>query len=216
MMLIEVSKELAKPLARHVKPTPPIDSKNHPDLFWRAELVQIGVDTCVVAQEQFTQYILVLCGLDRESFERFPQFIGERIWREATAICKQAELYDTPTLSKHLKTVIDEQQYRMNPEPLEEGKLLSVIEKLERRFVHDRKPLPVDGKSAFEFGFAINSRRPKVEQLDDKPTAAEAFGNLCLNLVENLMRGELDQIEACMPAADNIVRIDFSQRNAKS
>lgn len=215
MMLIEVSRELAKPLARHVKPVAPLVSKSPLDLLWRAEMVQIGVDTCVVAQEQYTDYILVLCGLAGKDFERFPQLIGERLWREAAAICRQAELYDTPTLIKHLKSVIDEQQYRMNPEPVEEGKLLNVIEKLERQFVYDRKPLPRDGKSAFEFGFAINSRKPKLDQLDEKPTAAEAFGNLCLNLLEIQMQVEPEKIEASKPAADNIVRIDFSKRNAK-
>lgn len=215
MMMIEVSRELAKPLARHVKPALPADSKLHPDFHWQAEVAQIGVDVCLVAQEQNTNYILVICGLTREDFERFPQMFGDRLRREATAICRQAELYDTPTLSKHLKTIIDDQQFRLNPEPVVEGKLINVMEKLERRFVHDRKPLPVNGKSAFEFGFLINSRRPKIGHEEDKPTAAEALGNLCLNLVEIQIKAELDEIEASMPAADNIVRIDFSQRKAK-
>lgn len=216
MMLMDVSRELAKPLAKHIQPAKASDQRSlHPDFLWRAEVVQIGVDICVVAQEQFTNYILVLCGLTKVEFENFPRFFAERIWREASAICKQAELYDAPTLSQYLKILFDDQQYRLDPEPLEEGRLLSVMEKLERRFIYDRKPLPTDGKSAFEFGFEINSRRPKTEQRDDKPCAAEMFGNLCLNLIEMQIKAEEEKNKANMPAADNIVRVDFSrQRNA--
>lgn len=216
MMLINVSRELAKPLAKHIKPVKALDSKSlQPDFLWRAEVAQIGVDICVVAQEQYTNYILVLCGLVKDDFEHFTQLFAERIGREAIAICMQAGLYDSPTLSKYIKSLMGEQQYQLDPEPIEEGRLINVVEKLERRFIYDRKPLPTDGKSAFEFGFDINSRRPKTDQREDKPSAAEAFGNLCLNLIEIQIQAEQEKIKANMPAADNIVRIDFSrQRNA--
>ncbi|GAB1260465.1 DUF6933 domain-containing protein [Aurantivibrio plasticivorans] len=211
MLLIEVSKELAKPLSRHVysKCRPNINLQ--PDLLWNAEIAQIGSNACVVAQEQYTHYILVFCGLNKDDFAQFPLLFTDRLWREAVAICQQANLYDRSILSTHLKQIFDSQSYRLNPEPLEEGKLLKVIEKLERRFLYDKEPLPMDGKSAFEYTFPINTRKPKSQQQDDRPSAAEALGNYCLNLVGDSIENQPTKPDPVIATTDNIVKVNFSQ-----
>lgn len=204
-MRIDLSKDLAKPLAKHLNPAKEIQ----PDLWWRAEVAQIGTHICVVAEEQYSHYILVLCGLGKDDFANFPQLFCDRLWREVAVICKLSGLYDRETLAKHLLAICGEQRYHLDPEPQEEGRLLSVMEKLERRFLYERQPLPTDGKSAFEFGFEINSRKPKTDRENDKPSAAEALGNYCLNLIEEQLAAEQELIRASVPGPDNIVRVDF-------
>ncbi len=211
MMQIEVSQQLAKPLATHLRHS----AMEPADMVWRAELLWVGREACVVSQEQFTQYIFVVCGLGKAEFAQFPQLFADRLWREAAAICKQADLYNRDILIKHLGELCRKQQYRLNPEPMEEGKLMKVMEKLERRFLYERKPLPRDGKSAFEFSFGINSRKPKNMEGEDTPSAAEAFGDLCLNLLEARRSAEQEMLQVRLAEEDNIVRVDFSRRSTR-
>lgn len=154
MIQISVSKLLAKPLGRHLQPARILQ----PDLYWYAEVEMIGSYTCVVAQEQSTQYLMVLCGLSGDDFSGFPQLFAERFYREAAAICKQAGLYDDRTLTTHLAALCEEQHIHLNPEPMEEGPISRTFEQLERLFLYDRLPLPCDGSSAFEFTFPVNNR----------------------------------------------------------
>ena len=209
MILFNLSKQLIKPMFRHVKSV----SAENADLVWRAHVALIGTDTCIVAQEQHSQYIMVFCGVSSKELAEFPEYFTNRFWREATAICQQANLYDKETITNYIKQICQEQVYRLDPEPLEEGKMTKVMEKLERRFLIERKPLPIDGREAFEFGFAVNSKVPKAEQTNNAPNAAEAMGNICLNLIELAMQREQDQVlEAITSVEDNIVTVDFSRR----
>ncbi len=208
MMQFLLSPAAMKPLAVHRKPQPHV----HPDLIWRADLKLIGADPCMVLQEQHSQYIMVLCGLTQENFRDFPTLIQDRFWREATALCKQANLFDTPVLAKHLNDLAGTQHYLPDPEPPEEGKLLKVMEKLERRFLYDRQPLPKDGKEAFAFGFQINTRLPKIPQMQGQSNPAEVLGNLCLNLVETAVEQERKANDPVVSVEDNIVTVNFGQR----
>ena len=210
MIRFDLSKALAKPLGKHLKPAKVFE----PELWWRAELAVIGAEICVIAQEQYTQYIMVLCALENDDFSRFPQLFRERFCREAAAICKQAGLYDNKTLMTQLGKLLEAQHYQLDPEPLEEGKLTKVIEKLERRYLYDGVPLPSDGRSAFEFSYPINSRKPKT-QSDEQPSAAEAMGNLCLNLIEDLIAKEQPEIPEIISSDDNIVRVDFARQRQR-
>ena len=211
MIQIDLSKALAKPLARHLKPARILD----PDLYWRADVAMIGAQACIVAQEQYSQYVMVMCGLESDDFGDFPQLFRERFFREVAAICKQAQLYDNQTLATQLAALCEEQHYQLDPEPLEEGPITKVFETLERRSLYERQPLPCDGKSAFEFSFPINSRQSRSDRANDKPSAAEAIGNLCLNLIERRLEGEkAGERPVVQSTVDNIVRVDFArQRN---
>lgn len=210
MIQISVSKPLAKPLGRHLKPARDL----LPDLYWYAEVEMFGAFPCVVAQEQYTQYLMVFCALTEDDFSGFPQLFRERFCREAAAICKQAGLYDDQTLTTHLAALCEEQHIHLNPEPMEEGPISRTFEQLEHLFLYDRLPLPRDGRAAFEFTFPLNNRKPKGDRAMDKPRAAEAMGDLCLNLVEDRLAGAQAK-PAVMSVSDNIVRVDFArQRNS--
>jgi len=208
MIQFNLSKNLAKPLARHLKPAKVIQ----PDLVWRADVALIGAYVCIVMQEQHSQYIMVLCGLNQEDFANFPQLFRERFWREAAALCRQANLYDNATLHSCLNALCEQQYYQLDPEPLEEGKITKVMEKLERLFLHERHPLPTDGKSAFSFGFQINTRLPKAAQLAGQANAAEVMGNICLNLIEAELARQAKANNPVLSVADNIVTVNFGQR----
>jgi len=207
MILFNLSRELSKALFKHMtKPA------GDPDLVWRAHAAQIGGDTCIVAQEQYSQYIMVFCGVTAKDFANFPAYFLDRFWREASAICRQSPLFDVATINEHLMALGQSQAYRQDPEPLEEGKLIKVMEKLERLFLYDRKPLPYTGKEAFEFGFAINSRRPKADMDAGKPTAAEALGDICLNLIELRILEQREKVlESVISEQDNIINVDFAR-----
>ena len=152
---------------------------------------------------------MVLCELDADDFARFPDLFRERFCREAAAICKQAGIYDNATLLQHLAAMFEAQHYHLDPEPIEEGRITKVFESLERRFLHERQPLPLDGRSAFEFSFHFNGKKPKPNGDEYKPSAAEALGNLCLNLIESRIPPS-----PVVSEIDNIVRVDFAgQRN---
>ncbi len=206
MMRILVTRELAKALGRHVKPARNGDA----DLLWRADLKIIGMEACVVLQEQQTGYILLLCGLNADQFASFPQLLQDRFWRELASICQQAGLYDKAKLIESLQALATEQHYQLDPEPPEEGKIISVMEKLERRVLYDNLPLPVDGRSAFDFGFLINTRLSKQAAQNGDSNAAEGLGNLCLNLIE--MRLEAENLSPVVSIDDNVVSVDFSRR----
>jgi len=208
---IDLSKALAKPLARHMKPPP----AGVPDMVWRADVAMIGAENCVVAQEQHTQYVLVFCGLTGEDFQQFPELFRQRFCRELAAICKQANLYDNKTLIAELSAICDNPYYRLDPEPLEEGKIPKVIEKLERLFLYEKQPLPVEGKAAFEFGFQINSRKPKSGGDSDAPNPAEAMGNLCLNLIETSLARFEQSKPVVLSSEDNVVRVDFGRQRSQ-
>lgn len=210
MMHFNLTKELAKPLSKHLKPARLLQ----PDLIWRGDIALIGSDLCVVMQEQHSQYIMVMCGLRNEDFTHFPILFRDRFWREAAAICKQGNVYDTQVLAKYLNQLCEKQYYQLDPEPLEEGKLTKVMEKLERRFLYDRLPLPVDGRAAFEFSFQINSKQAKIEQGKGKLSPAEMLGNICLNLIEIRMEEEKKAADPVLFEEDNIVRVDFARRRS--
>ncbi|WP_317930495.1 hypothetical protein [Halioxenophilus sp. WMMB6] len=208
MILFNLPKELVKPLHRHIVRAPVHEA----DLVWRCHAALIGTDTCIVAQEQYSQYIMVFCGVTTEQFANFPQYFTDRFWREAAAICKQADLYDSATLRQQLQAIASEQVYRLDPEPLEEGKLIKVMEKLERRFLYDREPLPVDGRAAFTYSYDINSRQPTLDKAQGKPTAAEAFGDICLNLIDLRIDADREKVKAAVVASeDNIITVDFGR-----
>ena len=211
MIEIALSKALAKPLAKHLKPTQIWE----PDLYWRADVALIGSEICIVAQEQYSQYVMVLCGLSGDDFRSFPQLFRERFCREAAAICKQAGLYDNRTLTTELMALCEEQHYHLDPEPIEEGRITSVLEKLERMFLYEQKPLPTDGRSAFEFTFPINSRHPKTGPDGQQPSAAEAIGNLCLNLIEDRFANAQTKTSAVLSTVDNIVQVDFARQRSR-
>ena len=203
MIQIKVSKTLAKPLSKHLKPL----ITQQPDLLWRADVIMVGADTCIVLQEQYTQYLMVICGLDKADFSEFPDFFRERFCREMMAICKQANLYDDRTLLQHLSALCAEPSIALDPDPLEEGPISNTFERLERRFLHDHEPLPTDGRSAFKFSFPLNTQRPK-QAADNIPVAAENLGNLCLNLIEEQLENTAPKI---ISEQDNIVRVDFAR-----
>ena len=206
MIRFDLSRELAKPLARHLKPA----RSGEPLLLWRADVAMIGADVCVVAQEQQTQYLMVLCGLSSDQFSHFPALFRERFWRETAAICKQAGLYDSQTLARSLGALCDQQHYQLDPLPQEEGPISKTLEKLERRFLYEDLPLPIDGRSAFEFGFELNSKLSRAARESGQPCAAEALGNLCLNLIEAEM--EISSAGAVTSVEDNVVTVDFARR----
>lgn len=216
MIQIDVSRALAKPLARYVKPV----QQNLPNMIWRADIALIGSESCIVAQEQYTQYLMVLCGLSRVQFQAFPELFRTRFCSEMLAICRQANLYDDKTLAAELSTLYDDQYYQLDPEPIEEGPITRAIEKLERQFLYDHKPLPVDGRSAFEFSFVLNRRRPKPAPSKrsgnrEQPSPAEAMGNLCLNLIEDQLANAPTTESVVMSTTDNVVQVDFARSRAR-
>lgn len=217
MMQFYLSNALVKPLAKHLKPA----RRLQPDLIWRADIAQIGPHSCVVAQEMQSQYIMVLCGLDADDFYRFPELFQERFWKELAAICKQAGVYDTETLVTLLSSLADEQHYQQDSEPQEEGRLSRTIEKLERGVLYENEPLPLDGRSAFEFGYAINARQSKADRANGTPSPAETLGNICLTLMEDIAQRKremtqqpepLESLQAVTSVENNIIKVDFSRR----
>lgn len=208
MIHIELSRGLSKPLAKHLKPA----QASQPFLSWRADIAMIGSDTCIVAQEQYTRYIMVMCGLTNDDFSNFPDLFTDRIHRETAAICKQAGVYDSHTLSTELKGLLEQHHYSMDADPWDHGRILTVMEKLERRFLEERQPLPTDIRSAFKFGFQLNSRKPKSRQQPGKPSPIEAMGNRCLNLIEQRLQAApaMPQEPIETNTVDNIVYVDFA------
>jgi len=209
MIQFMLSRHLAKSLARHLKPAKAIQ----PNLVWRADIALIGAEVCVVMQEQHSQYVMVFCGLSDQDFARFPELFKERFWREAAALCKQANIFDNGTLYTCLNALCEEQVYQLDPELLEEGKIPKVIEKLERLFLYEKQPLPTDGKSAFTFGFRINTSLPKAAQIQGQSNAAENLGNMCLNMIEMEVERQKQANDPVISVADNIVTVDFGRKS---
>lgn len=208
MIQFNISKALAKPLGKFIKPA----KHSEGGLIWRADIAQIGLKSCVVLEEQNSRYVMVLCGLKKGDFANFPNVFQQRFWRESAAICKRLALYDTSTLAKYLQMVGQVQRYQLDTEPMEQGRIVEVKDELERRFLRQPDLLPVDGKSAFEFAFSINNRKPTSDQMAGV-SAVEALAEICLNLIEVAMEQETsyasrNRIAAC---GDNVVRVDFSR-----
>lgn len=223
MMQFHLSRAVAKPLARHLTQYPTSVQRQEgsspylADLFWKVDIAMIGAQACIVAQEQNSLYLMVFCGLTEQDFDQFPELFRERFWRELASICKQAEVYDTRILARELATLCDTQHYWMDPNPIEEGKIPNLIEKLERRFLHDKEPLPSSGRDAFEFTFPINSRKPKSAAPND-PSPAEQLGNLCLNLIDEARTRRSNQHtdNPVISEQDNIVTVDFNKHSKKT
>ena len=92
------------------------------------------------------------------------------------------------------------------PEVVSGGPLLKILEKLERRFLHERQPLPVEADAALEFTFPLNCSIPRD---GSKPSAAQALAERCRILVGEQMK--LEANKSVISTEDNIVRVDFSQ-----
>ncbi|WP_018415594.1 DUF6933 domain-containing protein [Teredinibacter turnerae] len=208
MIRIDISKTLAKPLGAHIRPA----TSTTAEFSWRAELAIIGTERCVVAQEIFTGYVLVLCNLSADDFNSFPALFSDRLFRETLALCKQAKLYEKQELTRKLAQIVAPQQVQLDPEPIEDGKILKVIENLERRYLLEGQDLPRSGRQAFEFGLKFNNRKSS----SDKPlklNPAQRMANLCLNLIAELPDDSPIMPEILSEEA-NIVRVDFA-RNRK-
>ncbi|MCG8317340.1 MAG: hypothetical protein MI976_29330 [Pseudomonadales bacterium] len=205
MIQFLVTKDLAKALGNHLKPAKHLA----PDLCWRGDIVQIGTQLCVVMQEQHSQYIMVFCGLSKTDFANFPLLFKDRFWRQAAALCKQLELFEVPVLTKHLSQMCEEQTFALDPEPIEEGRLMKAMEKLERRFLYERQPLPIEGKDAFEFGFHFNSRKPGPDE--NQSDANEALISICINFIEKGIEDERKANDPVLSVSDNLVCVDFSR-----
>lgn len=208
MIQIDISTTLAKPLARHLKPA----KVTNANFVWRAEMAMIGPEVCVVAQERYTQYVLVMCGLTKPEFAQFPHLFCDRFLREAMALCKQAKIYDNKTLNHKLSVLCASPHIQLDPEPVEDGKILTVTETLERQFLYEEQPLPTTGRAAFEFGFKLNNRKVKPGA-NAKFNAAQSMVNLCLNLLADIPDPQ-PAIPEIVATEENIVRVDFA-RNRK-
>lgn len=207
MNQILLSMTSVKALSQHLSLSTAEDSL----LIWRLDLEMIGTKPCIVAHEQNTGYLLVLCELEQEDFKQFPEIFRERLCRELVVICKHADIYDEEVLITHIRALLDQQSYQIDPEPMEEGRISKTFEKLEYGFLYEKSPLPSDGRAAFEFSFVINSRRPKTKGLEQQQSPAEALGNLFLNLIEDRIdQQKTPPVE--FTRVDNIVHVDFSQQ----
>ncbi|RLT95007.1 MAG: hypothetical protein D9N11_15320 [Ketobacter sp.] len=214
MMQFFVSKELAKGLGPHLKPTKNLE----PSLLWRADMAQIGTDTCVVAQEVYSKYVMVFCGLDREGFRNFPELFRERFWREATALCLQGTGFEQDSLIGGLSSLCDQQHYQLDPVPREEDRIMNITEKLERLYLQEKQPLPIDGKAAFKFGIQVNGHKREREGQVSARSPMELFRGACLDLVEQVLdeaRHSPQEKPAVISEVDNVVTVDFG-RNRKA
>ncbi|MEE2729663.1 MAG: hypothetical protein VYA55_02520 [Pseudomonadota bacterium] len=215
MMQFFVSRELAKGLGPHVKP----DQNLEPSLLWRADVAQIGVDTCVVAQEVYSKYVMVFCGLQGEGFRQFPELFRERFWREATALCLQGTNFEQDTLIGSLSSICDRQHYQLDPIPREEDRIMRVTEKLERLFLHEKQPLPLDGKAAFKFGIQVNGHPREREGRVSAPSPMELLRGACLDLVEQVLEQKQHVARvssAVISEVDNVVTVDFGRKRKAS
>lgn len=215
MMQFFVSKALAKGLGPHVKP----DQHLEPSLLWRADVARIGVDTCVIAQEVYSKYVMVFCGLQGEGFRQFPELFRERFWREATALCLQGTNFEQDTLIGSLSSICDRQHYQLDPIPREEDRIMRVTEKLERLFLHEKQPLPLDGKAAFKFGIQVNGHPREREGRVSAPSPMELFRGACLDLVEQVLEQQQQVARvssAVISEVDNVVTVDFSRKRKAS
>ena len=214
MMQFFVSKELAKGLGPHVKPVKNLE----PSLLWRADMTQIGTDICVVAQEVYSKYVMVFCGLDRDGFRNFPELFRERFWREGTALCLQGTGFEQDALIGSLSSLCDQQHYQLDPVPREEDRIMNITEKLERQFLYEKQPLPINGKAAFKFGIQVNGHKREREGQVAAPSPMELFRGACLDLVEHVLEESENSVQAnsaVISEIDNVVTVDFG-RNRKA
>lgn len=206
MNQLNLSPALAKVLAKHLKPAKRLSDA----LQWRADIALVGNAPCIVAHEQVSNYIMVFCGLEEEGFNTFPELFRDRLWREALAICSQANVFDRETLARELTALCDAQYYNLDPHPQEVGRVTKTMEKLERRFLYEKLPLPTDGKSAFEFTLSINSQTAVKGERANQPTAMENLGNLLLGQIDARVAEQALAAKPIMEHQDNIVHVDFA------
>lgn len=206
MIQFFLTKDLAKPLGKHLKPA----RIQTADLIWKADIAMIGTHPCVVAHEQQSNYIMVMCGLTATDFSHFPDYFAERFWREALAICAQVAFHERPVLERHLKALCQQQHFRLDPEPMEEGKISKTLEILEHQFLHEKEPLPENARAAFAFGVRINTR-PQRDR-DQKPAASpmDILGSICMALIEERIAEEKQAMNPVITREDNIVRVNFA------
>tara|TARA_B100000287_G_scaffold413218_1_gene444492 strand:- start:1191 stop:1805 length:615 start_codon:yes stop_codon:yes gene_type:complete len=202
MMQIDLTKTLTKVLFQHIKPA----RHPQPDLHWRTESALIGSDFCVAAQEVNTGYLMVMCGLDKHDIRYFPEYFARRMSSEIIIMCRNIGLPDNKPLREYISRMALQQFYCMDPEVVSGGPLLKILEKLERRFLHEKQPLPVEADAALEFTFPLNCSIPRDES---KPSAAQALAERCRILVGEQMK--LEANKSVISTEDNIVRVDFSQ-----
>ncbi|MGB1090794.1 MAG: hypothetical protein ACPGYX_01625 [Oceanobacter sp.] len=221
MMQFLLSRELSKLLSRQLMSKPFMQASSgaagsqQADMIWRGDAALIGADLCIVMQEQFTQYVMVFCGVTEEELADFSEFFADRFWRETLAICDQAQLYKRELLRDQLQHLCQQPGFKLDPDFIEDGKVPKVIDKLERLFLHEREPLPIDGRSAFEFSYGINTRKPKAVGDEPIQSPAENMGNLCLNLIELQMKEAKSQqpdaqSEWVVESSDSVVTVDFA------
>jgi hypothetical protein len=206
MIQFFLTKDLAKPLGKHLKPA----RLQAADLIWKADIAMIGTHPCVVAHEQQSNYIMVMCGLTTAGFSHFPDYFAERFWREALAICTQVTRHERPVLEKHLKALCQQQHFQLDPQPIEEGKISKTLEKLERLFLHEKEPLPESAREAFAFGVRINTRPQRSQYPEPSLSPMDILGNICIALIEERIAAEKQAMNPVITCEGNIVRVNFA------
>jgi hypothetical protein len=206
MIQFFLTRDLAKPLGKHLKPA----RLQASDLIWQADIAMIGTQPCVVAHEQQSNYIMVMCGLTETEFSNFPDYFAERFWREALAICMQVARHERPVLEKYLKALCQQQHFQLDPAPMEEGKISQTLEKLERLFLHEKEPLPESAREAFAFGVRINTRPRRSREQEPSLSPMDILGNICMTLIEERMAAEKQAMNPVITRENNIVRVDFA------
>lgn len=210
MIVFNLSQALTKVLSSHLKPVKNI----LPSLHWDLELITIGLDQCVIACERNTQYIMLFCAMSREQFLHFPELFQDRFWREVMALSPQISQRDKNAFIRYLLTASDDQYYQLNPNPLEEGKLHTIIENLEYRTIAEKVALPADGKAALQYTLPINGRKRKNS--DSSPL--ENFRDICLSMAEEVRIHEQHLKDIASPITgreENIVKVDFNKPRNK-
>lgn len=213
MIKFNISKSLSDALSSHLEP----EQNCTPKLIWNAELITVGADFCVVAQEHYSEYVMIFCGLDRRDFLHFPAIFQDRFWREVAVLCPEISREERFAFANHLLRMTDEQYYQMEPSTANQHKMLLIAEHLEYLSIVEGKPLPLDSQSAFEYALLFND----VE--DSEPgeilTPVELFQEMCKHFVdefryhERLNKGDYPQIVA---RENNVIRVDFRQQRPGS
>ncbi len=208
MMQFKLSRQLTKLLAKHMKP-----AKNISALFtWHAVFTTIGDNQCIIVRDANTGYVMIFCGMSEADFNHFKSLFRDRFWREASALIPNMSKQDRLIFNQHMTQICANQHYHFDPRTEDEGPLTAVIEKLERRVIIDNKPLPMDGKSAFEFTLPINSRVSKSKA--ESTSALDKFRMVCAAASKDMAREATRVEDASSPIlsrVDNIVTVKFGK-----
>lgn len=86
-MQIHCSKALAVDLKSHLVDAP----TNLRAMQWYGHRVQVLRRKCVILMELQSRYAMVFTGLTKPDFQRFPELVRDRLWREALSICQLDE-----------------------------------------------------------------------------------------------------------------------------